>query len=225
MEEFRAPTLVIAMPQLLDPNFHRSVVLLIEKNEEGAFGLVINRVGENRVAELCTNLSVTWGGNADAMALYGGPVASEQGFLLHGAVADDVTVESREIVSGIHIASDMETFRALCERPPADFRILLGYAGWGPGQLDNEILSGAWLTTDVTPDHREEIDQLLDRLLGCRVPERRELGAVLRNEGQGPIGVEVEDEDRLLAHDLSAARAPHRPRRLHAERGLEVTLR
>ncbi|MGH7820744.1 MAG: YqgE/AlgH family protein [Candidatus Binatia bacterium] len=152
MEEFRAPSLVIAMPQLLDPNFHRSVVLLIEKNEQGAFGLVINRAGDNPVTELCTNLNVTWGGGADVLALYGGPVAIEQGFLLHGAVADDVPVHSKEIVSGVSIASDMETFRALCERPPPDFRVLLGYAGWGAGQLENEILSGAWLTTDVTPD-------------------------------------------------------------------------
>jgi putative transcriptional regulator len=152
MDEFGAPTLIIAMPQLADPNFHRTVVLLIEKNDEGAFGVVINRVGDNKVSELCSGLSVEWGGEDAALALYGGPVGSHQGFLLHGEVADDVSVSSREISPGIRIASDMDTFRALCQRPPTDFRVLLGYAGWAPGQLDSEMRGGAWLTTEVTTD-------------------------------------------------------------------------
>jgi len=144
MDEFAAPALIIAMPDLLDPNFHRTVVLLVERNEEGAFGVVVNRPGENKVAELCAGLNVDWGGDSSALALYGGPVGTQQGFLLHGDVADDVTVNSREVTPGIRIASDMETFRALCRRPPADFRIMLGYAGWAPGQLEAEIKNNAW---------------------------------------------------------------------------------
>lgn len=150
MEDFAAPTLIIAMPQLADPNFHHTVVLLIEKNDEGAFGVVINRPGESKIAELCSGLNVEWGGDETALALYGGPVGSHQGFLLHGEIPDDVTVGSREVTPGIRIASDMETFRTLCRRPPLEFRILLGYAGWAPGQLENEMRSGAWLTADVT---------------------------------------------------------------------------
>ena len=152
MEEFAAPTLIIAMPQLADPNFHRTVVLLIEKNEQGAFGVVVNRPGDSKVSELCSGLNVDWGGEDEALALYGGPVGSHQGFLLHGEIADDVTVSSREVTPGIRIASDMDTFRTLCQRPPSDFRILLGSAGWAPGQLDNAMRGGAWLTTDVTPE-------------------------------------------------------------------------
>ena len=119
MDEFSAPSLIIAMPQLLDPNFHRTVVLLVEKSDEGAFGLVINRAGETLVTDLCTSLGVPWGGGGDDVALYGGPVGTDQGFLLHGAVPDDLTVHSRDVTSGLHIASDMETFRSLCERPPS----------------------------------------------------------------------------------------------------------
>lgn len=164
MDEFTAPTLIIAMPQLTDPNFHRTVVLLIEKNEEGAFGVVINRTCETKVSELCSGLNVEWGGDDEALALYGGPVGSQQGFLLHGAVADDVTVNSREISPGVRIASDMETFRALCARPPSDFRVVLGYAGWAPGQLDAEMLAGAWLTAEVTSDivFRTALDSMWD---------------------------------------------------------------
>ncbi len=152
MDEFVAPSLIVAMPQLVDPNFYRSVVLLIEKNEEGAFGVVINKTGDSKVSELCSGMNVTWGGDDEAFALAGGPVGTEKGFLLHGAVADDVSVNSREIAPGIRIASDMDTFRVLCQRPPSDFRVLLGYAGWAPGQLDHEMLAGAWLTADVSPD-------------------------------------------------------------------------
>ena len=167
MDEFVAPSLIIAMPQLLDPNFHRSVVLLVEKNEEGAFGLVINRDGDSRLVDLCENLDTQWGGPEDAVASYGGPVGSDQGFVLHGDASSLTGLHSRGILPGIHIASDMETFRAVCARPPRDLRILLGYSGWGPGQLENEIVSGAWLTTTASPDlvFRTPVEEMWERAL------------------------------------------------------------
>jgi putative transcriptional regulator len=149
VDELTAPCLVIAMPQLSDPNFHRTVVLLVEHNDEGSFGLVLNRPGRMRVAELCANLEVPWGGDEAAMSLSGGPVGTDQGFVLHGAVADDQVVKSRLVAPGIQMALDMESFRTLCGRPPEEFRMLLGYAGWGPGQLESEIRAGAWLTTEI----------------------------------------------------------------------------
>ena len=152
MDEFAAPSLIIAMPQLPDPNFHRTVVLLVEKSDQGAFGLVINRSGQVPIPTLCSGLKIDWGGDPVARALCGGPVGSDQGFLIHGPVADDVVVTSKEICPGIRIASDLETFRALCSRPPEDFRIVLGYAGWGPGQLEREMIAGAWLTCEVTTE-------------------------------------------------------------------------
>lgn len=167
MDEFAAPALIIAMPDLLDPNFHRTVVLLIEKNDQGAFGVVINRAGDSKVQELCTGLNVDWGGDESTAALYGGPVGTQQGFLLHGEVPDDVVVNSREVSPGVRIASDMETFRTLCRRPPTDLRILLGYAGWAPGQLEVEMRSGAWLTAEVTPDivFHTPLESIWDRTL------------------------------------------------------------
>ena len=87
MDEFAAPALIIAMPDLLDPNFHRTVVLLVERNEEGAFGVVVNRPGENKVAELCAGLNVDWGGDSSALALYGGPVGTQQGFVFGTTVS------------------------------------------------------------------------------------------------------------------------------------------
>jgi putative transcriptional regulator len=167
MDEFAAPALIIAMPDLLDPNFHRTVVLLVEKSEEGAFGIVVNRASDSKVSELCSGLNVDWGGDERATALYGGPVGPQQGFLLHGEVADDVTVNSREVAPGIRIASDMETFRLLCRRPPDDFRVLLGYAGWGAGQLESEMRGGAWLAADVSPDlvFKTPLDEIWSKTL------------------------------------------------------------
>lgn len=167
MDELNAPLLIIAMPQLMDPNFHRTVVLVVERNEQGAFGLVVNRLGENRVQDLCSGLEVAWGGEQSALALYGGPVGAEQGFLLHGALPDDVVIGSREIVPGLSMASDMESFRTLCRRPPEDLRILLGYSGWGPGQLESEIMAGAWLTSDVRAElvFQTPIDEIWERTL------------------------------------------------------------
>lgn len=152
MDDLTAPKLIIAMPQLMDPNFHRSVVLLIERNDEGAFGLIINRQSETLVSELCSGLSVPWAGSDVTQSLTGGPVGTEQGFVLHGALPDDQLVSSREVAPGVQMTLDMESFRVICSRPPSEFRMLLGYAGWGPDQLEGEIRSGAWLTADVTAD-------------------------------------------------------------------------
>jgi putative transcriptional regulator len=152
MDELSAPKLIIAMPQLTDPNFHRSVVLLIEQNEQGAFGLVVNREAETVIGDLCEGLQVPWGGSEEIRVLCGGPVGNEQGFVLHGPLADDRVVSSREVAPGIHMTLDMESFRTICSRPPPEFRMLLGYAGWGPNQLESEIRAGAWLTAEVTLD-------------------------------------------------------------------------
>ena len=152
MQEFSTPSLIIAMPELLDPNFYRSVVLLVEKNEDGAFGLVINQPGGKRVEELCENLDVEWKGERELLALTGGPVALQQGFLLHGQLPEDRGVQSRAVTRHIGIASDMDSFRDLCGNPPEALRVFLGYSGWAPGQLDREMLEGAWLSTDATFD-------------------------------------------------------------------------
>lgn len=149
MDELKAPSLIISMPELLDPNFRRSVVLLIEHNEEGSFGLVLNRPTEIRIRDLCEDLETPWGGDPDMVAQSGGPVSTQQGFLLHGPVPDDVVVNSREIVPAVSMALDMDTFRTLCSRPPEDFRMILGYAGWSADQLEQEVAAGAWLTAAV----------------------------------------------------------------------------
>jgi putative transcriptional regulator len=78
-----APGLLLAMPQLLDPNFHRAVVLMIEHNEEGSFGLIVNRPSTMSVSALLVALDMTWRGDNGAVVWTGGPVMPTSGWVLH----------------------------------------------------------------------------------------------------------------------------------------------
>ena len=143
-----APTLLLAMPQLRDPNFVRTVVLLCEHGARGALGFVVNRPTELRAAEAVV-LDPPVRGDSGLMLWTGGPVEPQRGFLLLG---DDPGVEDSEKVSeGLHLTASVEVLRRILEADPTEIasrraRLLLGYAGWGPGQLDQELTASAWLT-------------------------------------------------------------------------------
>ena len=148
-----APTLLLAMPQLRDKNFARSVVLLCEHGSEGAIGFVVNRPTEVRAAE-AVSLDPPVRGDSGLTLWTGGPVEPQRGFLLLG---DDPGVEdSQQVTDGFHLTSSLAVLRGLLETEPATLaqrrcRLLLGYAGWGPGQLDGEITASAWLTAPPDP--------------------------------------------------------------------------
>jgi putative transcriptional regulator len=145
-----APGLLIAMPQLLDPNFYRGVVLMIEHQSEGSFGLIVNRPSENRVGELLKPMEVAWRGDPGEVAWWGGPVQPETGWILHEPV--DGLEGAREIIPGLHLSSAPDALRVLSASPPRRIRLVLGYAGWGPDQLSSELAEGAWVNSDVTAD-------------------------------------------------------------------------
>jgi putative transcriptional regulator len=148
-----APTLLLAMPQLRDPNFSRSVVLLCEHGAEGAIGFVVNRPTDVRAAESVA-LDPPARGDSGLLLWTGGPVEPQRGFLLLG---DDPGVgESEQITDGFHLTASVEVLRKFLETGPDELarqrcRLLLGYAGWAPGQLDSEIAASAWLTAPPDP--------------------------------------------------------------------------
>ncbi len=145
--------LLIAMPGMADPNFSTTVTLICEHNDEGALGIVINRPLTVRLAELFEQLNVDSPdpNTGDDPVLAGGPVGTERGFVLHApgwsyentlAVSDDIQLTlSRDVID------DM----ASGEGPDRSI-VALGYAGWQPGQLEDEMLSNSWLNVPATPE-------------------------------------------------------------------------
>ena len=145
-----APSLIVSMPQLRDPNFHRSVILLCRHREDGAFGLVLNRRTETPAAEV-VRLTPPADGNSALELWVGGPVEPERGWILMGAEPSDA--ESIRVCDGIYLSSSPDLLRRLLrEPPPPRTRLLAGYAGWGAGQLDAELAASAWLTAEVSLD-------------------------------------------------------------------------
>lgn len=148
-----APGLLLAMPQLADPNFSRAVVLMIEHGEQGSFGLVINHPSPIRATELLDSLEMHWRGEDSAVVWAGGPVAPSTGWVLHEPVAAAVvsTGGTIEITSTISLSTSPDRLRMIANQPPRNVRLLLGYSGWAPGQLAAEMARGAWLHTNADP--------------------------------------------------------------------------
>jgi len=148
-----APGLLLAMPQLADPNFSRAVVLMIEHGEQGSFGLVINHPSPIRASELLQSLEMHWHGDDAALVWAGGPVSPSTGWVLHEPIGIAVanTGGTIEITSTISLSTSPDRLRSIANQPPRNVRLLLGYSGWGPGQLAREMAGGAWLHTAADP--------------------------------------------------------------------------
>ena len=148
-----APGLLLAMPQLSDPNFSRAVVLMIEHSTQGSFGLVINHPSPIRASELLESLEMSWRGEDSAVVWAGGPVSPSTGWVLHEPVGIATPGQGTiAITSSISLSTSPDRLRAIANSPPRNIRLLLGYSGWGPGQLEAEMSRGAWIHADAKPD-------------------------------------------------------------------------
>ena len=141
-----APGFLIAVPQMDDPNFARSVVLLVEHNESGAMGIVCNRPSDVTLADIGREHGIRVPASAGP-ALIGGPVERERGFLVHrrSDLGDSVELEQ-----GVYLSVSTDTLKVLLAGDPDQYRLCLGYAGWGPGQLEREISAGGWINSTVS---------------------------------------------------------------------------
>lgn len=143
-----APTLLVAMPQLHDPNFGKSVVLLCEHREDGAMGLVLNHCTDTTAASII-QLDPPLARDNGMHVWIGGPVDPSRGWLLvHADLGDGI-----EVSPGIFLSASSDLLRRVLESDDlaARSRFLVGYAGWGPRQLDTELAASAWLTVPVDP--------------------------------------------------------------------------
>ena len=145
-----APLLLVSMPQMADPNFTQTVILLCDYTEEGAFGLVVNRQMADPAWQLIkTKSSIRVDPNVRLWM--GGPVDLQRAWVLM-ADAQGPDEEQREICPGVLLSVSQElTLRLLQEPPSQRARVIVGYSGWGPGQLDKELAASAWLTAAVDP--------------------------------------------------------------------------
>jgi len=150
MTEVRAGALLVATPALLDPNFAGSVILLLDVDEGGALGVVLNRPSPVLVSDVLEG----WGEVVaePEVLFHGGPVSTE-GALAVGRLrtGDDVPVGFREVSGSLGLV-DLDTPVELLDGSLTGVRIFAGYAGWGAAQLEAEIEEGSWYVVPSLPD-------------------------------------------------------------------------
>lgn len=144
---------LLAMPGLADSHFSGAVVFVAEHSAKGALGLVINRPMELDLRSLFEriDLKLEIGPFVEAPVYFGGPVQTDRGFVLHQPLG---TWNSTVPVSGsLGLTSSKDVLEAVAGGVgPARLLVTLGYSGWGPGQLEDEIARNAWLTVEADPD-------------------------------------------------------------------------
>jgi putative transcriptional regulator len=162
---YHAGSFLVARSVLQDANFTQTVVLLLQHDEDGAFGLVVNRPAPTA-------------SEVPFPVFSGGPCPSEGVILLHGHpewLDEDAETDEREVAPGVYLGN-AELFERLSEGPPDHFtryRVFAYYSGWGPDQLEGELVAGAWAVVPATGDLLFEtpFEELWERLLPPRFPE------------------------------------------------------
>ncbi|NQV99165.1 MAG: YqgE/AlgH family protein [Rhodospirillales bacterium] len=144
--EYLSGQLLIAMPSMTDPRFTKTVIYLCAHNSEGAMGLVINKpIEEITFPDLLAQLQIQKSPPKDAISvLFGGPVEQARGFVLHSA--EYIQEGTMRVNDKVGLTATVDILRDIAEgQGPKDKILALGYAGWGPGQLDAEIRENGWL--------------------------------------------------------------------------------
>lgn len=178
MSSSLAPSLLLSMPQLTDPNFNRSVVLLCKHSEEGAFGVIVNRplVTSGRVV---VQLDPPVATDRELQVWIGGPVEPQRSWILAGDTPDDGE-PVMQIADGLFLSTSPDLLRRLLEPdPPPRARLMVGYAGWGAGQLEAELEASAWLMSDIDTD------------LIFNTPPERMWEAAIRRLGADPANLQI----------------------------------
>ena len=138
---------IIAMPSLLDDNFNQTFTYICEHNENGSFGLVINRKTDITFDEVIHQMEIKTGDSiAHNKSIYhGGPVQQERGFILHQPLGE--WSSSLKINDHLSLTTSRDILEAIAiDEGPEQSIITLGYAGWSPGQLEQEIAANTWLS-------------------------------------------------------------------------------
>jgi putative transcriptional regulator len=147
-DRFITGQLLVATPEMKDPRFAETVIYMVKHDADGAFGLVINRpMAKGSFEDLLKGFGTEINdAKGEVVIHYGGPVSNEQGFVLH---SDDITIESSmKVANGIGMTADVKMIEAMARgEGPKQSILMLGYAGWAPGQLEMELRANSWFVT------------------------------------------------------------------------------
>lgn len=167
-DDLETPILLLAMPQVVDPFFRKSVVLLIHHQSQGSLGFIVNRPYGIQISEVLEGLDVT-PPEQEAQAFFGGPVQPHLGTVIYQKLSEEpLEGEPRsEVYPGVLMTQQINDLNHLLRRSPSSYRLYLGYAGWGSGQLVQEILRNDWLIAPVRDDlvFTEDAETVWDRAL------------------------------------------------------------
>ena len=167
-----AGQLLFATPEMQDPRFIETVIYLVKHDSGGAMGIVINRpLGKGPIEALLKGIGVeSKGAKGEIVVHYGGPVSPEAGFILH---SDDLLLEnSTKVKDGIAMTADPKLLEAISQGAgPRQALLALGYAGWAPGQLEEELKADAWFV--VTADKAFIFSQNADNKWRQAIDKRR----------------------------------------------------
>ena len=146
--------LLIAMPGMGDPRFEKSVIFMCAHSDEGALGLIVNKPApELEFATLIEQLGIETGDpKRDIRVHFGGPVENGRGFVLHSSDYNSNT-STLQVSETFGMTATLDVLEDIANGDgPASALLALGYSGWGPGQLESEILQNGWLTCDAPPE-------------------------------------------------------------------------
>jgi len=156
--------LLIAMPLMGDPRFERAVIYLCAHSDEGAMGLIVNKPASDlRFSDLLEQLKIKAPEDSRQIRVhFGGPVENGRGFVLHSRDYN-INESTLEVDDRFGMTATLDILKDMSGgKGPADSLLALGYAGWGPGQLEGELQANGWLICDATPDlvfHETDADK------------------------------------------------------------------
>jgi putative transcriptional regulator len=139
--------LLVASPKLVDPNFVETVVLMVQHNDEGALGVILNRSTNTSINDLWDQVSQKPCLRNDALH-HGGPC---EGPLM--VVHRHEETSQIEVLGGVHFSTETHNVEWLVENDDGPIKFFVGCAGWAPGQLESELKTGSWLAAPATCDH------------------------------------------------------------------------
>jgi putative transcriptional regulator len=171
--------LLVAMPGMGDPRFAHAVIFVADHSDKGAMGLIVNKpAADMALSDVLDQIETpTATARRDLVVHIGGPVETGRGFVLH---SDEYrsAMQTMKVVGGFALTATLDVLEDIAAgKGPAQAQLMLGYAGWGPDQLEGEIAQNGWLTCDAT------LEMVFD------LPDEDKWVAALRSLGIDPLGL------------------------------------